>query len=81
MGARLRLDYIVERDREVWAVRMRDGDGERGFPSRREALRAALKDADRVSGLGHLVQVLARRPDGSLRRVARRPSPADCGGR
>ncbi len=74
MGSCLHLNYIVEPQREAWTVRMQGGDCGGAFRSRREALQAALHDAERVCDLGHQVQVFARRTDGSLKRIARRPS-------
>mgnify|MGYP002401894404 CR=1 FL=1 len=72
MDAYLHLRYIVERQREAWTVRMQGGDCAGAFPSRRDALEAALRDAERVSDLGHHVQVFARRADGSLKQIADR---------
>ncbi|MBP2227976.1 hypothetical protein [Azospirillum agricola] len=72
MDCYLHLNYIVERQREAWTVRMQGGDCGGNFGSRRDALKAALKDAERVCDLGHHVQVFARRADGSLRQIADR---------
>lgn len=74
MTSLLHLSYIVERQRETWTVRMQGGDCAGAFPSRRDALKAALHDAERVCELGHHVQVFARRADGSLRQIADRPT-------
>ncbi|KAA0677558.1 hypothetical protein [Azospirillum brasilense] len=74
MDSYLHLEYIVERQREAWTVRMQGGDCAGFFPSRRHALKAALGDAERVCDLGHHVDVYAQRLDGSLRRVAARPA-------
>ncbi|TWA79395.1 hypothetical protein FBY14_1314 [Azospirillum brasilense] len=72
MDSYLHLEYIVERQQKAWTVRMQGGDCAGFFPSRRDALKAALGDAERVCDLGHHVDVYARRVDGSLRRVAAR---------
>ncbi|AWJ87980.1 hypothetical protein TSH58p_31275 (plasmid) [Azospirillum sp. TSH58] len=74
MHSCLHLKYIVERQRKAWTVCMQGGTCAGFFPSRRDALRAALGDAERVCDLGHEVEVYARRMDGSLRRVAARPA-------
>ncbi|MBP2296768.1 DUF2188 domain-containing protein [Azospirillum rugosum] len=72
MDSCLHLRYIVERQREAWTVRMQGGDCAGAFPSRRDALKAAVRDADRVCDLGHHVEVFARRADGSLKQIADR---------
>ncbi|WP_376989544.1 hypothetical protein [Azospirillum rugosum] len=51
---------------------MQGGDCAGAFPSRRDALKAAVRDADRVCDLGHHVEVFARRADGSLKQIADR---------
>jgi hypothetical protein len=76
MTSRLDLQFVVEpshSETDAWTVRMREGQSRGKFPSRLNALRLALSDANRVSNMGHRVQVFAKRSDGSLRRVAERP--------
>jgi hypothetical protein len=60
------IEYVVERQEGHWTVSFR---GERCgcYGSRREALGSAVRDAERVRGLGHQVRVLAQRADGHLR--------------
>lgn len=74
MGPLLYVDYVVEPNRGNWTVRLQGGNSAGAFPSRREAMTAALYDAERVCNLGNCVQVFARRSNGSLKRIARRPA-------
>jgi len=76
MSSRLDLHFVVEpsqASRDAWTVRLKEGQSRGNFPSRLNALRIALTDADRVCNLGHRVRVFAKRSDGSLRRVVERP--------
>ena len=63
------FSYIVERNDGHWTVRLAGGHSAGRFHSRRQALRSALEDADRVRKLGNEVHVLACRANGSLKRI------------
>jgi hypothetical protein len=78
MGTVKHLDYVVEPLGRSWAITLSGGDRCGPFASRRVALRAAVKDADRVQRLGFPVRVVVRREDGSMRliRHAHPPIPA-----
>jgi hypothetical protein len=60
------LEYVVERDAAHWTVSLQ-GEHCGCFASRRVALESALRDAERVRGLGHAVRVFVRHADGRLR--------------
>ncbi|NYZ14866.1 hypothetical protein HL658_20160 [Azospirillum sp. RWY-5-1] len=61
--------YIIEPTDARWTIKFGGGDTTGQFPLWRAALEAAIQDAIRVRRLGYAVDVLARRADGSLRKV------------
>lgn len=66
MGWVKELDYLVERDEGHWTVSFQ-GEHCGYFVSRRDALESAIRDAERVRGLGHRVRILVRHADGRMR--------------
>jgi hypothetical protein len=64
--------YIVDRQETHWTI---SGCGDSGcgwFPTRKEALKSALWDAARVRRLGHDVDVMVRRRNGTVRAIPTR---------
>ncbi len=69
MTPRAHFTYVVEQKGKHWTVGFGPGTHIGQFPSRRQALESAVRDAVRVRVLGAQVDVLARRKDGSLRKI------------
>ncbi|CAO3425259.1 hypothetical protein [Azospirillum endophyticum] len=63
------LSYVVFQNENHWTIGFGEGDGCGRFPSRREALESAMRDAWRVRELGCDVDVFVRRKNGTLRRL------------
>lgn len=80
MGAMAHLEFIIEPEERRWKVTLGGSDQSCGFPDRLAALRAAVRDAERVRDLGHEVRVFVRRENGKLRRVSigEPPRPTAC---
>jgi len=72
MGQVAHLQYVVERNPDtgerVWSVTF-GGEHFGHFESQQDALDAALEDAERVSRLGHEVEVHVHRRDGRMSEV------------
>jgi hypothetical protein len=66
------MTYIVEPQETHWTIGFGGGDSAGRFPSRREALESALRDAARVRCLGCGVDVLVRRRNGTIRKIPER---------
>jgi hypothetical protein len=61
------LRYIIESETPHWTITTGAGDPNGSFTSRRDALEAAIRDAERVRNLGNDVEICVRRRDGTLR--------------
>ena len=64
----LKVEYFVEPSNDGWTItfeRQRHGR----FPSRRDALLQALDDLGHARRFGHEVRLIARRRDGSTRKI------------
>jgi hypothetical protein len=68
MGQAGSFDYIVEPEDGHWTVNF-GGQHCGCFASRRQALRSAASDAERVRNLGHRVRVLVRYAGGRRLRL------------
>ena len=60
------LDYVIEHNEAHWTVSLQSEHCGR-FASRRAALESAVRDAERVRGLGHGVRLQVRYADGRIR--------------
>ena len=66
------MTYVVERQESHWTIGFGGGDSAGRFPSRREALASALRDAARVRCMGYAVDVQVRRKNGTVRTIPER---------
>jgi hypothetical protein len=66
------ITYVVDRQETHWTVAGCGDSGSGWFPTRKDALKSALWDAERVRRLGHEVAVMVRRRDGTVRKI---PAP------
>lgn len=65
MGPRARIRYVVEQRKGRWALRAEGSEFGR-YPTRDDAVRAAITDCAHICNLGHDVSILVRQPDGGL---------------